>query len=823
MEELVTNGMKVPLEKDALFAHDTMCEDLRRFLGRNDPDDQSPRGVAERAQKISFRRYVEVNELYLGELEGYKWDVKADVELPVKDIINCMTRAPDGKMATTGKLMVLDFRDVVCFDGNGKKENVLEKKGMDPYPAVCRDDSVIVAWVKHEEGLIKSNSSPNLECPICLTLFNQPKSLTCSHIFCKDCLERISQTQTSQQAITCPVCRKETPLPSGDVGKLQTNVPLSSLVDEVKTKSPTCTACKMDENPPAVSYCQDCGKYMCKLCDSKHSGWTPFSTHTVVAMSEMVSGKVPLKRRRKCTKHPNDDEECFCTDCREYVCHKCVVLKHLQGGHQIEEAAIHEEKLMENIKELQERTKSKKTTIENHIDFIETQRNEITNMMRNLNDDIDKTYEEYIQLLSARRETLKCQVKQLSEKFEKEFQVMEEESRQTIHQMYAMEELVTNGVKVPLEKDALFAHDTLCENLKSFLGRDDPDDQSPRGVAKRAQKISFCRHVKVNELYLGELEGYTWDVKAKVELPNGDSMQSITLSPGGKVAVGSSNGGIHLYSPDGELQQAVLKDVCICQFEFLSDGRCVVCDTDNEMSLYTPQWEKLEVTFEMMIEDEGVLGGFTVDRDEDEGVLGGLAVDSDEDEGVLGGLAVDSDEDEVVLGGLAVDSDEDEEPVLGGFTVDRDDNIYVSYRETKKIEVFTPQGGKAVREIMCDGYTPIQLFSFHTTGKLILNDGSTVVCLDGKGKKEDVLMKEGMCAWPAVCRDDSVIVAWVKHEEGLVSIDRYTRDLEHVHNLITDFKIQEPEARNWYHLQEFESGEIAFCTPDRLYIFDAIL
>ncbi|XP_072163690.1 uncharacterized protein [Diadema setosum] len=604
-------------------------------------------------------------------------------------------------------------------------------------------------------------SSQNLECPICLALFNQPKSLTCSHTFCKGCLQRIFQTQPEQQTITCPVCRKETPIPSGDVSKLQTNIPLSSLVDEVKTKSPTCTACEMDEKPPAVSYCQNCGKYMCKLCDSKHSSWTPFSTHTVTALSEILSGKVPIKRRLKCKNHPNDDKEFFCTGCREYVCLRCGMLRHLQAGHHIEEAAIHEEKLMTIIKELQKEAKSKTTSIENHIDFIQTQRNEIANIMRRLNNCIDKTYEEYIKLLSARRETLKCQVKQLSEKFEKELQAMDEESHQTIHQMNVMEELVANGVKVPLEKDALIAHDTLCENLKSFLGRDYPDDQSPRGVTERARKISLRKHVKVNELSLGELEGYTWDIKADIELPSKNIMTCMTRAPDGKMAVVSSKGGIHLYSPDGELQQTVLKDVSNLEIGFLSNGRRVVRNTKHEISLYTPQWKKLDVTFETMSYDEG---GY------------------------------------------------------GGLTVDRDDNIYVSYWESKKIQVFTPQGGKAVREIMCDKYSPWQLCCFHTMEKLILTDPSAVVCIDGNGKQENVLMKEGMDPFPAVCRDDSVIVAWVKHEEGLVSIDRYTRDLEHVHNFITDFKIIVPELQ-WYYLQEFESGEIAFCTTDRLYIF----
>ncbi|XP_071506774.1 uncharacterized protein [Diadema antillarum] len=602
-------------------------------------------------------------------------------------------------------------------------------------------------------------SSQNLECPICLTLFNQPKSLTCSHTFCKGCLERVSQTQPSQQTITCPVCRKGTPVPSGDVSKLQTNVPLNSLVDEVKTKNPTCTVCEMDEKPPAVSYCQDCAKNMCKSCESAHSAWKPVSNHEVVTVSEVLSGKVPVRRRRKCKTHPSADEDCFCTHCRENICSTCGMLEHMQAGHQLERAAVHEDNVMKNIKELQEWTKSKKTTIESHTDCIETQRNEITTMLRKLNDDIDKTYEEYIQLLSNRREALKCQVQRLSEKFEKELQTMKEESRQTVSHMNAMEELVTNGMKVPLEKDSLFAHDTLCENLMSFLERDDPDDQLPRAVTQRAQNISFHRYVKVNELFLGKLEGYT--PTADVELPRKDSMNCMTRALGGKMVVGSWQGGIHLYSPDGELQQTVLKDVNVFEIGFLADGRSVVRDGNNKMSLYTPQWEKLDVTFETMSNDDG---GF------------------------------------------------------GSLTVDRDDNIYVSYRKPKKIQVFTPHGGKAVREVMCDGCMPQQIFSFHTTGKLILKDVSGVVCLDDNGKKESVLEKVGLYPYPAICRDDSIIVAWVKHEEGLVSIDRYTRVLEQVNNIVTDFKIQQPE-RLWYYLQEFESGEIAFCTPDRLYIF----
>ncbi|XP_071508042.1 E3 ubiquitin-protein ligase TRIM56-like [Diadema antillarum] len=218
-------------------------------------------------------------------------------------------------------------------------------------------------------------SSQNLECSICLTLLNQPKLLACSHTFCKVCVERIMQTRINQDTISCPVCRERTSVPNGDVDNLRTNVPLSSLVEEVKTNNPTCTHCDTDETPPAVSYCQDCVEYMCSSCDRHHSGW--FSKHGVVVMTEVISGKVPLKRQRKCKEHINDVEDFFCTGCREYVCFKCGIMEHSQEGHDMVKASKHEAELLENIKHLQKRANSKKTIVEEHIEFMEAQREEI--------------------------------------------------------------------------------------------------------------------------------------------------------------------------------------------------------------------------------------------------------------------------------------------------------------------------------------------------------------------------------------------------------------------------------------------------------------
>ncbi|XP_071487022.1 uncharacterized protein [Diadema antillarum] len=623
-------------------------------------------------------------------------------------------------------------------------------------------------------------SSQNLECPICLTLFDQPKSLTCSHTFCKDCLECVFQIQPDQHIVTCPVCRKQTLIPSGDVDKLPTNIPLSSLVDEVKTKSPKCSVCETEEKPPPESYCQDCGVNMCTSCKNDHSKWKIFSNHAVVAIKEVVSGKVTLTRRQKCKKHPNEYAEYFCPGCREYVCFRCEMLEQSQKGHDMVEASIHEEEVLDNINDLKEKAKLKKATVEKHIESIDLQRKITTDLMRKLSDDIDKTYDECMQILSERKKTLKCQVERWSEKFEKDLEVMAEESRQTLTHIKTVEELIANGMKVPLERDAILAHDTLCENLESLLGRDDPDDQSPRDVTEQAQKILFRKQVKVNELCLGEFEDYPWDLKANIKLPGKGCVECMTTVPDGRMAMGTSQGGILLYSSSGELQEMVLKDVKCESIGFLSDGRCVVFERfererrEKQMSLYTSQWEKINVEFPTMDDS------------------------------------------------------------FHGLTVGSGDNIYLGCSRHETIHVFTPQGGKAIREIMCHTCTclPYQLFSFRTNENLILTDKRrfNVVCLDSRRNKENVLEKEGMLAFPAVCRDDSVIVAWVSRE-GLLSIDRYTGELEHVRNLITDFDLgtQAPASAplyfsfslfyGWCFLSEFQSGEIAFRIRDRLYIF----
>ena len=613
------------------------------------------------------------------------------------------------------------------------------------------------------EGDLKHVSAQNLECPICLNIFDDPKTLSCCHTFCKGCLARLLESQQDASKLPCPVCRGVTDVPEGNVSKLQTSIALKSLVEDVKNQHQICTSCKSEEKPQAVAFCQDCGKYLCVSCEKFHSQWVDFSDHQVFSMADVLERKVSLKRRRRCRKHPREDEEHFCSDCRMYVCFRCRVIdNHEREGHVIIEASDHEDIQRQNVEELGAKATERVAAIGEYLQFIEGQRVDLREMAQKLDNSVVCAHEEAVKQLTQRRDLLRNEVKDNFNDLERDLDVMVDTSRQQITSINAVKELVDGGRKIPLEKEALTAHDTLCEDLTGILGQEGPDYEKARHPKKMGQNISFERNVGKNELELGQIKEVVWRCR-DVKLSKENSMTCVVSTPDGRMAVGSQFGGIEIFTSDAKLQQTVLKDIAIRCFGFLSDGRYILRNTKNILNLYTVDCEKLDVIFETLSHDEG---GF------------------------------------------------------GGLTVSIDDHIYVSYRKPRKIQVFNQRGGKALKEIRAE-YRPKQLFAMNEIKRLVVKSDTYLVKLTDDDKMFHAEIKKGykLYPYPAVCHDDSIIIAWVKHDKGLVTIDRYTSELHHVTTLITDYQIQKPEKRRWYYLQEFQSGELAFCTPDRIYIF----
>ncbi|XP_030834609.1 uncharacterized protein LOC115921349 [Strongylocentrotus purpuratus] len=602
----------------------------------------------------------------------------------------------------------------------------------------------------------KNVIAQSLECPVCLNTFTDPKILSCSHTYCKSCLDNLLECHGNDQMLRCPVCKAETQVPNQEVSKLPASLALKSLIEDVKNQYQFCTNCISEDKPQAVVYCQDCGMYLCITCHNKHSQWQNFISHEVLAMSEILSGKVSVRRYRKCRKHPKEDEECFCSDCRRFACFRCVVMEHTKEGHRVIEAAVYESSLMKSIEDLKSKADEKLSCFQKYVDFIDEQKGHVSNVQKQCTDDINKAFEESVRQLTKKKETLIGEVKGKTEGVEKELNEMKKSAQEHIIHLTTIADVVTNRTKVPSDMDALAAHDTLCQDLQEALKQEDPDYIQPMQSRKKVKNVSFKRDVGMGGIALGRIVNA---VAKNIALPTKESMSAMAGTPGGSMAVGCCTGGVEIFSADGQLQQIFLQHVKICGVGFLSDDRCVILDDSNNITLYTPEYTKLDAMFETLSHDES---GFA------------------------------------------------------DLTVDSDDQIYVSYWESKKIQVFSPAGGEAVREIPCDKYEPQQITSYND--HLITKSDDTVRLIDQQGVVKYKLAKLGDDLFPAVSQGNTILIATLRYDVGLVSIDEYTNELKHVQNLVNDYKIENHETR-WHYLQPYRSGEIAFCTPDRLYIF----
>nr|XP_054761183.1 uncharacterized protein LOC129267557 [Lytechinus pictus] len=648
--------------------------------------------------------------------------------------------------------------------------------------------------------------SQSTECYVCLstfTMFTDPKILACSHTFCNACLDNLLECRGNSQ-IRCPVCRAVTQVPNQDVGKLQVNVALKSLIDDMKGHNQICTNCQSNDKPHAVVYCQECGKYLCTSCLNKHSQLEGFIGHDVIAMSEISSGNVSVRRYRKCRKHPPKDEEYFCSTCRRFACLRCSEMEHKDNGHHVVEGAAYKDKQMKSIEDLKSKVDKKQSCFQKYIDFIDEQRKNVNTAKKRCTKDIRKSYDEAVRQLTDKRESLQREVKETTEGIETELESMKTTAKKHINQLTTIADMVTKRTKIPLDMDTLAAHDTLCEELREVLDQDDPDYEQPRKSSKKGRSV-FKRNIGNNELGLGNIvngvgkyelglgkiihlmiiitvvsfclvgigriviEGLvekhfalpTYDVAnvKNVPLPAKDIMNAMVSTPDGRMAVGYGTGGISIFSADGKLQQTVQKDVYVRGLGFVSNGQCVVIDVLNHITLYTLEYTKVNVMFKTLSLDEGGIPNLIVDAG---------------------------------------------------------DQIYVSYRKAMKILVFSTAGGQAVSEIPCNRYVPEQITSYH--GSLIISSVDTIRLIDKEGFVQHGLKKPGSFLYAAVSQGNTILIAKVEHDEGLVSIDEYTYELRHIRNLVNDYKIEKPK-RGWYYLQQYRSGEIAFCTPDRLYIF----
>ena len=157
------------------------------------------------------------------------------------------------------------------------------------------------------------------ECSVCLNymLDRNPRSLSCLHTFCEDCLNQLM----NNRKIRCPTCREITELKRNDVKELRVNFhllkikdrevgPQSSTKKNAQSKNKLKSMCQICDMKSPAYKCKDCPQLMCESCKDKHNQM--FEGHGVFEM---------------CEKH-EDGITHLCKKCVLPLCMKCGILDH---------------------------------------------------------------------------------------------------------------------------------------------------------------------------------------------------------------------------------------------------------------------------------------------------------------------------------------------------------------------------------------------------------------------------------------------------------------------------------------------------------------
>ena len=143
----------------------------------------------------------------------------------------------------------------------------------------------------------------------------------------------------------CPTCRQYSVLPPTaiDMSSLQSAFHIDHLLEIKdaleKLKEPKEVKCDKCNTPRiAISYCRDCGHFICEICCTVHNDWDAFAKHEVVAIEQLEDKVKQLDTLKKvtfyCSQNKGKELELYCETCEELICHNCTVSKQCQPQHQ---------------------------------------------------------------------------------------------------------------------------------------------------------------------------------------------------------------------------------------------------------------------------------------------------------------------------------------------------------------------------------------------------------------------------------------------------------------------------------------------------------
>ncbi|XP_053547001.1 LOW QUALITY PROTEIN: E3 ubiquitin/ISG15 ligase TRIM25-like [Bombina bombina] len=203
-----------------------------------------------------------------------------------------------------------------------------------------------------------------LTCPICLSIYTDPVTLSCGHNFCLGCMESVLGTQEESGVYNCPECRKR----FSNRPKLQRNIALCNVMKhlqitqaEQKDNGVFCTYC-IHSPVPATKSCLHCEA---SLCDAHLRVHNKSDEHVLTEPTTSWGN-------RKCSKHKKLLEY-YCTEDTACICVSCSLAGE-HRGHQLELLNEASEKKKEKLRDVLQKLTTKREKTEKRVESLQEHR-----------------------------------------------------------------------------------------------------------------------------------------------------------------------------------------------------------------------------------------------------------------------------------------------------------------------------------------------------------------------------------------------------------------------------------------------------------------
>ena len=218
----------------------------------------------------------------------------------------------------------------------------------------------------------------------------------------------------------------------------------TKFIDILKHKPESEIELKCDDcqkNGSVVALCVDCELYLCKVCHEYHSNKS--SEHNIVSLGDVSSA--PVQKVLNCPEHPKNELDYYCKTCDKIVCLYCTVRDHVGHTHDIVEktASEHRNMLRKIITPVDDMIGNLSKAEAN---IVSTQK-KIKEQASEIDQEIDKSYDEQLKELNEHHKWLKEQLcRAVSRK--------EDALKEQLEEMKSVqEELVSiKGLREDLEK-----------------------------------------------------------------------------------------------------------------------------------------------------------------------------------------------------------------------------------------------------------------------------------------------------------------------------------------------------------------------------------